>query len=185
MVVHEPLLCMKSEYFRKTLQTGFKEGVDREIKLPDDDPEVIAAFLAWVYTNNLDHLDPDDVRSSDRTLQLYRFADKICLIPLQNSCLDHMITIFQSVGFYLDWTWVREHYENSRASDGLRKLLVDLKAECLLSWPGASLRWKLNSEELNNEMMVDVICRMNEIASSGKTYLKPTRERGYYHVALE
>lgn len=48
-VVHKQLLTSQSEFFRNAFSGGFREGVENNIHLEDDDPTAIALFISWIY----------------------------------------------------------------------------------------------------------------------------------------
>lgn len=55
--VPEQLLCSKSPFFKTALRgNNFLEATTREVKLPEEDPEIVNYFLHWLYTGKLSGL---------------------------------------------------------------------------------------------------------------------------------
>jgi len=52
-MVHESFLTSRSEFFRRALNGNWQEAETRVIKLPDDDPEIVALYINFVYTGQL------------------------------------------------------------------------------------------------------------------------------------
>jgi len=48
--LYEALLCKYSEFFRAALQGQFKEAKEKQVTLPDDNPEVLELFVQWIFT---------------------------------------------------------------------------------------------------------------------------------------
>ncbi|KAI5360828.1 Putative BTB/POZ domain-containing protein [Septoria linicola] len=78
--VHEDLLH-KSDFFRVALNGRWKEGQERKIELPEDDPDVAAAYIEWLYSNvvqlNIEGHAPEPGDEQYRLAKLYVFAEKI------------------------------------------------------------------------------------------------------------
>ncbi|CAD0090540.1 unnamed protein product [Aureobasidium mustum] len=58
-VVHQSLLCAKSQYFNKALSGSFKEATTRFVQLPDVSPILFRIFVAWIYHDKLIYSPPD------------------------------------------------------------------------------------------------------------------------------
>jgi hypothetical protein len=90
----------KISFFAACLDRGFKEGEDRLIKLPEDDPKVVEKVLEYLYGSNFEY--PalrerseyhDEVDEEERPhwallARCYATADKYCLEDLQNKIMD-------------------------------------------------------------------------------------------------
>ena len=176
------MLCQQSDYFEKALHERFKEGADGCIRLPEDDPEVVSAFLTWIYKNDIRHIDDSTADSFDITLSLYRFAQKICLVSLQNACLDHVRDIYKNTHIVPTWDEMCHHYENSVEEDRMRIVLVDHLAWSLLASTDARAKEIFSGVLRNEGLVIDLFQRMNEAATATKHKIKPVRERDFYHV---
>lgn len=49
--VYENVLC-RLPFFHAALQTGFKETSDKKITMPDEDPEIVAAMVEFLYVGS-------------------------------------------------------------------------------------------------------------------------------------
>ncbi|KAF7575259.1 BTB domain containing protein [Pyrenophora tritici-repentis] len=52
-MVHGSFLTKRSEFFRRALNGSWKEAETRIINLPDDEPEIVALYVNFVYTGQL------------------------------------------------------------------------------------------------------------------------------------
>ena len=177
--VHKALLCARSEYFESAFRIGFKEGAELEMKIPEDEPATVAAFVAWVYSGNLDHLG----LNNDLNLKLYRFADKIRMVTLQNKCLDCFRDILVKRKRLPEWALVDHHFRNSLPFDSMRKLHVDVLA-CYFIKPEAGIRKYLHDQEPNHDLATDVFCRLNEVLTERNTRITAgaLKQRAFYHI---
>jgi hypothetical protein len=64
----------------------------------------------------------------------------------------------------------------------MRILLVDLMAWSFMSSASANVRKTFEGGLLNEELVVDLIFRMNEAGASQKLKVKPRRSREWYHL---
>ncbi|THY41119.1 hypothetical protein D6C99_07942 [Aureobasidium pullulans] len=48
-VVHQSVICEKSNYFAKALSGTFQEGITGFVRLPDISPVIFRIFLVWLY----------------------------------------------------------------------------------------------------------------------------------------
>ncbi|KAL2062698.1 hypothetical protein VTL71DRAFT_5770 [Oculimacula yallundae] len=49
--VHRAIVCTRSKVLAAMMDTGFEESVSRQIKLVEDDSEVISEVIRYIYTN--------------------------------------------------------------------------------------------------------------------------------------
>ena len=52
-LVHKELLTSASPFFAAALNGTFAEGLDQEVRLPEEKPEIFEWFLQWLYTGTL------------------------------------------------------------------------------------------------------------------------------------
>ena len=52
-LVHKELLTSASPFFAAALNGTFAEGLDQEVRLPEEKPEIFEWFLHWLYTRTL------------------------------------------------------------------------------------------------------------------------------------
>lgn len=52
-MVHRHILAHSSDFFKRTVSSGFKESVDKHVSLPEQDPTLFNIYLNWLYANSL------------------------------------------------------------------------------------------------------------------------------------
>jgi len=50
--VHKAVVCVQSKVFARAMDGNFREGRTGEIDLEDDEPEVVAQMIKWLYTED-------------------------------------------------------------------------------------------------------------------------------------
>jgi hypothetical protein len=93
-LVHEDIIS-QSPVLRALCQSNFKEGIEKHINMPDDDPKIFAMVLEYLYTKN-DWIDKGDSVTKLRTYaKIFVMADKYQLEALKKSVIsriDDMVT---------------------------------------------------------------------------------------------
>ncbi|PMD38768.1 hypothetical protein L207DRAFT_584162 [Hyaloscypha variabilis F] len=93
-LLHEGVICERSEWFNKAFMGGYMESDQKQIYLQDEEPEMFGHFVDWLYGKGLfcykDHAKPSDITFSHvrEWLALYIFADKIALKALAQEALE-------------------------------------------------------------------------------------------------
>jgi BTB/POZ domain len=93
-VVHQEVICQRSEFFRMAFTGGFQESEKKEMHLEEEDPRMFGHFVDWLYGKQLycskDHANPSEVtfKHVQEWLALYVFADKISLQALRDEALE-------------------------------------------------------------------------------------------------
>ena len=137
VTVHKDLLCKETAYFKKVFASGFKEGEDKTISMPEDDPDIVDIFLKWLYgdeqaTTFMAMFDSIDMCGADfddkdflEVLELFFFADKYGVKRLN----DHLIDCFYNCSINTFYHPTIEQYkmvfEKTPAQSGLRRLFID------------------------------------------------------------
>lgn len=78
--VHKFCLCAQSEFFPRACSGNFMEGMESKIHLDDNDPEVVDAFIHYLY--NFDYSDGFSAIVLD--VRVYVIADKYFVAPLKD-----------------------------------------------------------------------------------------------------
>lgn len=52
---HEDIIC-RLPFFRAALQGGFREAIEKIVKMPDDEPDIIAALLEFLYRGSYTYI---------------------------------------------------------------------------------------------------------------------------------
>ena len=119
-ILNEELLCDKEPFFRAALQSTFKEGKEKTIHLPEDDPEAFAGFVGWIYTGDEPY---PEGRSSEHNMAIFRlwvFADKVGSKLADEILLDISLCQYP----YLYTEGIQFVYANTPESSPLREVLV-------------------------------------------------------------
>lgn len=181
--MHKDLLVTKVTHFADGLRAGiYREAQKNTFEFPDVESDVIAAFLSWLYTGTLELVKGDTSEVFDVTIRLYEFADSIRLGTLQNQCLDHTMNLANKTDSTPEWAAVAAHYDTSMSNDKMRKLLVDLAASRLTSGRRLDIKAKLKDGLLNEELVMDLLSRINEVTSFGKVS-RAVRDIAWYRVS--
>ena len=129
-IIHEDLICDRSDYFKAAFNDGFKETDEKEIYLDDDDPAAFALFVDWIYGAEL-RGKRGQYTSSKLTLEwpqvqklcaLWVFADKIRLPELKNEACS-LYTRYRDCCF-IEVEEVEFIYRNTLEASDLRRAIV-------------------------------------------------------------
>lgn len=127
--IHQNLLCGASTFFDAAFTSKFKEGSEKKMTLPEDDPEVFEAFVQWLYHQHYEILASDLSHEPGRyltqTMQLFILADKYGVTHLKNAIIDALVRNAQSKGKPPSRSAIHQIYEFTPPSSGIRVLLAD------------------------------------------------------------
>ncbi|KAF2799664.1 hypothetical protein K505DRAFT_230491, partial [Melanomma pulvis-pyrius CBS 109.77] len=142
--VHETLLRTNSAFFEKALGSNWKESNEKDVKLPEVDPEDFNAYLRWLYTGRLyliKHDDDDDDHDDDgddtigeefklrgewgRWAEYYKLGDFVQDSGFQDALVDALIErVLEKYHYPIFLPPIV--YKHSTSGSIHRKLLVDL-----------------------------------------------------------
>ncbi|KAI9650931.1 hypothetical protein NHQ30_000966 [Ciborinia camelliae] len=101
-VVHKDILCAASPFFEAACKQERQSTEKDIILLPEDEPEVIRAFVNWVYFNSNIYLSEKDSATKtpiDRPdgilVKLYVLGDKYQMPRLRNQAVDALSSYFE------------------------------------------------------------------------------------------
>ena len=123
--IHKGLLCHQSGYFNGALTVSFREALDGEVLLEDEEPEFFQLFNEWIYSGRI----PQDL-SSPRgpnysvLLDLYAFGERSSVPELQNSVIDTMLSA-DYVHEYPSPVVINLAWTNTPGTSKLHNFLVD------------------------------------------------------------
>lgn len=126
--VHKGVLVFYSGYFAKALEGRFREAKDKEVKLPDAEPEVFDLVQNWLYSHSIYH---HNVIEAGKRMQMapkiWFFADAHDIPALQNAATDfiHSTTLSKWVVPVESLPYI---YENTMVSAHLRKFAIEVIA---------------------------------------------------------
>ncbi|TKA77622.1 hypothetical protein B0A49_03895 [Cryomyces minteri] len=134
--VHEELLTARSSFFRAAFQKEWKEGRERVLKLPEDNPESFEQYARWIYCGKIGNkvkgsISVPGVLALTRT---YAFGCKIWDVDFMDTIMD---TLIQKLGTDVP-SWksyvedlVKHFYLNVPPVSAARRLVVFMIAS---SW---------------------------------------------------
>lgn len=87
---HKMVLSIVSDCFRAMFTTGFRESEQMEIEIPDCSYAAFLAFMEYIYTGALPHLDTQmqnsRIRNVERVVEMLELADRFMLDHLKQVC---------------------------------------------------------------------------------------------------
>lgn len=123
-IVHKRLICEKSDFFHKAFMSGFIEGEEGKMDMPEDSEGAISLFLGWLYR---DELRTGHSQSAlDNLLDLYFFGENICLTYLIDLTMDEIQTIYKDHQLFMTEKTIDKVYQHTSQSSKLRSFCIDL-----------------------------------------------------------
>lgn len=118
------------------MKEEWKEGREREVPLPDDDPRVVDLYTQWLYCGKVLSHDPtlkSEQHSGelDLLIDAFVFGEKIQDELFRDTIIDALIMYTntpdkQGTSWFPTGGMVRRAYEGTPAGSPLRRLLVNL-----------------------------------------------------------
>lgn len=167
-LLHEGIICERSEFFRRAMSGNWIEKEERLVKLPEERPLVFDMYVSLLYTNRtLDceqstegEIEPKAFRNVQQKqyralCKLYVLAEMLQDLEAKKAALKAMITTSQ---MYIEQSWwkpnehfVRDLYGSTPRGSPARRWLVDIwsnvKASSLESY---------GADSLPNEFLLDL-----------------------------
>ncbi|KAF7949360.1 uncharacterized protein EAE97_002869 [Botrytis byssoidea] len=133
--LHKQLLCESVEYFRAAFSAGgFRESQTSSMDMPEDDPEAFELFIHWLYRGEVRRA--TELTDIDQFLQLYIFAEKLCLNGLANKTMDAIQAISDDFNEFtqcsleqMDGVW-----RNTSSTSPVRKWLILILVYNVWGW---------------------------------------------------
>jgi hypothetical protein len=148
-VLNEELLCDRVPYFKAAFSSAFKEGMEKTMELPEDNPRAFAVFVEWLYTNEI-RCDRCSLRTEpwqtpgsttpkfrrQKSLKhpsatddldffaLWVFADKLGIVSLAERVLQELESCCNSHGEVFSKEGLHFAYDNTSESSDLRSTLL-------------------------------------------------------------
>ena len=123
--IHENILRSTSSFFQAALNQEWKEGQERTITLPDDNPKVFSGYAHWLYTGKLPCQRPEG-RVSVKLAKLYGLGEKLIDKIFQDRVLDTLITHTRKDDKYPTKKSAKIVYDSTLKGSPARKLMVDM-----------------------------------------------------------
>jgi len=172
--VHKRLLGDKIPYFKNMFESGFQESIDQTATLPEDDPEVFALFIQWIYGNAFKKPTnvTEDSPSTFRLVQVYAFAEKISLPILMDYTMTYIISRFVKNKIMPSIDTVCEAYRTTHQDSKLRLFGSRYLSFAILRGKKGGIRSQITAETMNcQDLTRDVMEHL--LGSHGKPLESP------------
>lgn len=106
---YEDILC-RLPFFRAALLNGFKETADKKITMPEDEPEIVAALVEFLYVGSYtytydpeqeaakaNHTSPCNLKEGSFHLRLFAVAFKYDCQDLAEAAMTSLIYVLQQL----------------------------------------------------------------------------------------
>jgi len=127
-LVHESHLFNLSPVFKAAFEKQWKESSERSMTLPDDDVDIVEAFVDFLYKERFEHAVCNNKTSTDGVVnlatRLYIFADKYSIIKMQNSICQTIIALATRKSSP-PCSAITHLYSNAPETNGLYRLFID------------------------------------------------------------
>ncbi|PCH00554.1 BTB/POZ [Penicillium occitanis (nom. inval.)] len=132
--VHEKLIRASSQFFDRAMSGAWLESAQRTIQLPEDEAEIFGIYVHWLYYGTLPVCSNDSGLPENheylKLVKAYTLGNKLMDMGFQNAAIDAIVEKSISEEDGTRWYPVTEvvefAYNNTRNSDPIRQLLVDL-----------------------------------------------------------
>ncbi|KAF2704182.1 hypothetical protein K504DRAFT_494945 [Pleomassaria siparia CBS 279.74] len=131
-LVHESVICPRSEFFRRAMQGSWKEAEDHTINLMDEKPDIFQLYTQLLYTNSIP-IELNSGRPGKKVhvcpplSQLYVLADKL----MDNTAKDHvletlLLELRKTKKTHPGVSVINIIYENTPGPCPARRIMADL-----------------------------------------------------------
>lgn len=189
--VHEAILREHSLFFRTALDQKWREGHSRTVELPDDDAEVVSAYIDWLYFRKIASkpVSPPELPMDDGEYQLlaqlYAFGDKVQADSFCDSVLDAMVQKTDDVAAdgtrtFPSHSAIMTLYNGTAQGSPARRFVVEMYAEY-----GAGKWIPLESEFSHADFLTDLVRALlqKRQTSSVHKQLNFPRRRAWHKTA--
>jgi hypothetical protein len=156
-VLHEKLLCSRSQFFSKIFYTktpSSRSGGNKAFGLPDEEDEPFRLFVGWLYSSRI--AAPDEEKELGSLLDLYLMGEKWQIASLVKDVLDAVRRFYRLTESYPGLRRVQYIYANTDEDSPMRQLLVSSVARQLVLAESLPAHWN-KALRKNGELAVDLI----------------------------
>ena len=121
--VHKALICTASPFFQTALASGFIEGAEQKVQLPEEDPQLFQLAYDWLYSGRVadgvtTYLKKEDVCSGDKFWwEVYKMGDRLMIDRLRVLALANIQAFFTTKKPLVPSTeFIADLYENGQQS---------------------------------------------------------------------
>lgn len=178
--VHKSVLCQTSRFFQTATKPRWTAQRKKPIDLSEDDPEIFALYVQWLYTgsvavkskredNDEDDAEPEkgnvEIRVEDIScrclVKCYVLGEKLMDLTYQNVIMELLLTLAPVRTGIPSYDTIRIAYKGTTTNSPLRKLFVDIWV-----WCGYPLRQKgdlvmESSPEFANDLVHALLAQRN------------------------
>jgi len=163
MLVHGPQITVHSEFFAAALKKEWVEGQTREIKLPEELPEIMAYYIEHVYFGKLptDIYTPaspgsEKIEGYKSLAQIYVLAERLLDSACRNRILQEFMRLRDlkcecDVKWNPVWYPINIIYHGTTTGSAARRLLVDIHASA------AREDWYFNDACVDPLFLMDLV----------------------------
>lgn len=183
--VHEGVLREHSAFFRAALDKKWREGHSRQIDLPSDESDVVAAFVDWLYFRRIASkpVSPPELPMDDGEYHflagMYAFGDKVQANGFCDDVISAMAMKTDDVAedgtrTFPGHSAIMKLYNGTPPGSPARRFVVDMYAEFGMN------QWIPKEPELNHpEFLTDLVYAFLERkrTSSHKVLNYPRRQK--------
>jgi hypothetical protein len=157
-ILHEKLLCSKSQFFNKIFYKGKNSSKStsstRAFGLPDEEDAPFRLFVGWLYSDRITL--PNDESDLGDLFDLYLMGEKWQIAGLVREVLDAVRRFYRTTETYPGLRRVQYMYENTDEDSPMRQLLVSSVARMAVTGDGLPKHWE-RAMRKNGMLAVDVL----------------------------
>lgn len=153
--IHESLLA-QAPFFQAALDKEWREGQQRFVSLPDDDPDVFYRYTQWLYRGKIASRTRDNQTNHSLLASLYVLAEKLLHREFQNRAIDAIVEATRafkkedgSVGrVFPGAKSIDIIYRGTLAGSAARRLMVDM-------YVGHAPKEFFDASDFNHDFLMD------------------------------
>jgi hypothetical protein len=180
--VHQELLLQSGSNFFAACLENFFEAHSNSIRLPDDRPDVVRAYVDWLYS---DKQKASIEESTSRGFRLYEFGDKILAEGFCNAVMDEIRAIYQKRKLIMSATNLCKAKSSLGESQyyafGLQTILRSLKTKSASWKQGGKYKEQFDIISENKEVMADIIQGLLDLGE-GPCFDPASLQGCHFHV---
>lgn len=187
-MVHEGIICERSEFFRRAMNGNWVEASDRIVKLPEDCASIFEVYMNLIYTGVIPLPTGKDY-GTNTLVRLYVLGEKLQDVSAKNSVITSIINVLKqqlldlSLCITIAASSIQVIYAGTPEGSPLRRLAVD-------SWSDPSWMEVLPKYSFPNAFLADLAiaavkkCKIPSeyrslLLSDGAKYMKKAKiEKG-------
>lgn len=135
MLAHKSYLSLHSGFFKAALKKVWIEGQTRTVKLPDEEPDIVAQYLDFAYAKRLPtaskpFLDPAKGRVYEVLTELFALGERLMDSTIRNAIIKEIIRLTTAETleglYYPGARAINNIYNCTTTASPARRLMVEL-----------------------------------------------------------